>query len=291
MKIGLVLSGGMVKGAYQIGVLEALQEFGKREDIACISTASVGTMAAYAYEQDRLDEFKDLWLDTEQFNIRSFLRSSVKRSNILDKASKLVKNHRKISTDFYTTCLDINKMKLDYVNLKNVDENLMEDYLKASISFPPVYKAIDISNTKYIDGAVIDNIPVNPLAKYDLDYIIVVHFDKDNYVYKNFENKNIIEINFNTQTSISKSLSFNQESSLQMMKTGYKKAHEVLSFVFANGVEDKEYSVNVINYLNENYKQKDYNMCGDILVDRMNTFAKKFVGYNMEQFKKGDGNL
>ena len=27
MKIGLVLSGGMVKGAYQIGVLEALQEF------------------------------------------------------------------------------------------------------------------------------------------------------------------------------------------------------------------------------------------------------------------------
>lgn len=291
MKIGLVLSGGMVKGAYQIGVLEALQEFVKKEDIACISTASVGTIAAYAYEQDRLEEFKNLWLDTEQFNIRSFLRSSVKRSNILDKVSEIVKEHRKIETDFYTTCLDITRMKLNYVNLKDVREDLLEDYLKSAISFPPVYKAIEIENIKYVDGAVIDNIPVNPLAKYDLDYIIVVHFDKDKYVYKNFENKNIIEINFNVQTSISKSLSFDQDSSNEMIRKGYKQAYDVLSFVFANGTEDKEYAVNAINYLNDNYKQADYNMCGDILVDRMNTFAKKFVTYNMKQNEKEDSNL
>ena len=286
MKIGLVLSGGMVKGAYQIGVLEAMQEFIKKEDIACISTASIGTITSYAFEQDRLEELKRLWLDTEQFNIRSFLRSSVKRSNILDKVSEIVKEHKPMGPDFYTTCLDVNRMKLDYINLKEVKEDLLEDYLKAAISFPPVYKAMQVGNVKYVDGAVIDNIPVNPLAKYDLDYIIVVHFDKDKYVYKNFENKNIIEINFNTQTSLAKSLSFDQDSSNEMIRKGYKQAYEVLSFVFANGVEDKDYTTNAINYLNDNYKQKDYNMCGDVLVDRMNTFAKKFVTYDMKQVKK-----
>ena len=34
VKIGLVLSGGMVKGAYQIGVLKAIQEFIKKETLS-----------------------------------------------------------------------------------------------------------------------------------------------------------------------------------------------------------------------------------------------------------------
>ena len=44
MKIGLVLCGGMAKGAYQIGVLRAIREFVPREDITTISCASVGVL-------------------------------------------------------------------------------------------------------------------------------------------------------------------------------------------------------------------------------------------------------
>ncbi|MBQ3414876.1 MAG: patatin-like phospholipase family protein [Clostridia bacterium] len=291
IKIGLVLSGGMVKGAYQIGVLKALQEFVKKENISCISTSSVGTIAAYAYVQDRLEDFQDIWLDTEQFNVRTFLRSSVKRSNILDKVTKIVKNHKSIDMDFYTTCLDITKMNLNYINLKNIRDDQIEDYLKASISFVPVYKAIQIDNSKYVDGAVIDNIPVKPLANYDLDYIIVVHFDKDNYIYQTFENKNVIEINFDIPTSISKSLSFDQESSKDMINKGYGEAHRIFSYVFANGIESKEYVVNAINDLKQNCKYEKYNLSGDIFIDRMNIFAKKFVYNDLKQIKSADNNL
>ena len=283
VKIGLVLSGGMVKGAYQIGVLKAIQEFIKKENITCVSAASIGTIVAYAYIQNRLDSFQELWFDTEQFNIRTFLRSSVKRSNLLDKVSAIVKEHKKMDIDFYTTCLDINRMYLDYINLKNVKDNEIENYLKSSISFVPVYKSIKIGNSRYVDGAVIDNIPVKPLAKCNLDYIIVVHFDKNNYIYENFKDKNIIEINFNDNTSILKSLSFDEQSSKDMMNKGYITAHKILSLVFANGIEDKEYIIKTINCLNQNNKQKNYNMSGDIIIDRINNFTKKFINQNMKQ--------
>lgn len=42
MKVGLVLSGGGAKGAYQVGVLKALQEYGIRIDV--ISGASIGAL-------------------------------------------------------------------------------------------------------------------------------------------------------------------------------------------------------------------------------------------------------
>lgn len=290
IKIGLVLSGGMVKGAYQIGVLKALQEFVDKKNIVCISASSIGTIVGFAYAQDKLEELKKLWLDTEQFNIRTFLRSSVKRSNIMDKVTEIVKDYKPMDMDFYTTCLDINKMSLNYINLKNINIAQTEDYLKSSISFVPLYKAIEIGNARYVDGAVIDNIPVKPLANYDLDYIIVIHFDKDNYVYQSFENKNIIEINFNIPTSISKSLSFDQESSNDMINKGYIEAYKILSYVFANGIEAKDYAVNAINDLNENYKYKKYGWSADILMDRMNIFAKKFVYNDLKQIKGMDNN-
>lgn len=42
MKVGLVLSGGGAKGAYQVGVLKALRELGTRID--AVSGASIGAL-------------------------------------------------------------------------------------------------------------------------------------------------------------------------------------------------------------------------------------------------------
>lgn len=189
--IGLVLSGGMVKGAYQIGVLKSLKKYVDIKDIKYISASSIGTLAAYSYLSDRLDFFEDLWMGNESFNVMNFLRSTVKRSNILDRVSDLVE--KKVDKDFYITCLNATKMKLDYINLKGVEKEKLQNYLKAAISFIPVFRPIEINNNKYLDGAIVDNIPVLPLSKKDYDYVIVVHFDKSKYVYQNLNNKNIVE--------------------------------------------------------------------------------------------------
>lgn len=281
-KIGLVLSGGMAKGAYQIGVLKALKKYVKSEDITYISASSIGTLAAYSYVSDRLDIFENLWMDNESFNIRNFLRSSVKRSNILDKVSDLVVDSEKINKDFFITCLNITKMKLDYINLKGINVNDIEKYLKAAISFVPVFKAIEVNGSKYLDGAIIDNIPVLPLTDKEYDYIIVVHFDKNKYIYQNLDNKNIIELNFNIESSISSSLSFDHESSKNMMTSGYNVADDMFSYIFKNGINEIEYITECIKEINLNLEKEKYNMSGDIAIDRLNNIAKKIIKYNMK---------
>ena len=267
--IGLVLSGGMVKGAYQIGVLKSLRKYMDIDSIKCISAASIGTLAGFVYLSDKL-------------HMRTFLRSTIKRSVILDKVSSLLDKKDKINKDFYTALINMNKMSIDYINLKNVKSNLLNSYFKASISFVPVFKAINIDNVNYLDGAMVDNIPIIPISKYDLDYIIIVHFDKNNYVYSNLKNKNVIEVNFNTRTSISKSLSFDNESANNMIKNGYQKAEEIFSDVFKKGIDNIDYISKRIEFLNQNKKKEKYNMSGDILIDRINKVAKKVIRHNLK---------
>ena len=56
VKIGLVLSGGMAKGAYQIGALQAINEVFKPSDISYASAASVGAINTYLYLTEGLDK-------------------------------------------------------------------------------------------------------------------------------------------------------------------------------------------------------------------------------------------
>lgn len=44
MHIGLVLSGGMGKGAYQIGALTAIDEFFNPSEFEYVSAASIGVL-------------------------------------------------------------------------------------------------------------------------------------------------------------------------------------------------------------------------------------------------------
>lgn len=51
MNIGLVLSGGVAKGAYQAGFLKALEEEMGSNHITSISCASIGLFSGYAFAE------------------------------------------------------------------------------------------------------------------------------------------------------------------------------------------------------------------------------------------------
>lgn len=61
MDIGLVLEGGGGKGAYQIGVWQALRELGIEDHIRVIAGTSVGALNAALFLQGDLRRAKDLW--------------------------------------------------------------------------------------------------------------------------------------------------------------------------------------------------------------------------------------
>ncbi len=60
-KLGLVFSGGGGKGAYQIGVWRALQEFGLAEKVRVVAGTSVGALNALLFVQQNYALAEHLW--------------------------------------------------------------------------------------------------------------------------------------------------------------------------------------------------------------------------------------
>ena len=62
-EIGLVLSGGGGKGAYEVGVWKAMQEYGIAQKVSVISGSSVGGLNAALFAMKELPEIESIWRD------------------------------------------------------------------------------------------------------------------------------------------------------------------------------------------------------------------------------------
>ena len=60
-KIGLVLSGGGAKGAYEVGVYKALSAMGADEYINIIAGTSVGALNAVLFESKGAEYSENMW--------------------------------------------------------------------------------------------------------------------------------------------------------------------------------------------------------------------------------------
>ena len=105
MNIGLVLSGGFAKGAYQLGALRAISEFVPLEDIKCMSSSSIGTLNSYAYATGQMDKIEDMWTNIMDGSSRIFI-TKILRGSLLQQYIKDIFNGEPMSIPFYTCLLD-----------------------------------------------------------------------------------------------------------------------------------------------------------------------------------------
>ena len=152
MNIGLVLAGGMAKGAYQIGALQALSEFVPLEEIKYISCASIGVLNGYAYATGNLAEAETMWRnfckDDKKLIISQVLKSSVLQENIVN----LYESKSELSSDFYCVLLDLSHRSVVYKNLSTVESSQIPLYLKASVAMPVFNRAVQVEDVSYFDG-------------------------------------------------------------------------------------------------------------------------------------------
>lgn len=278
MNIGLVLSGGMAKGAYQIGALRALNNFIPLKEIKYMSCASIGVLNGYAYATENLDRAEQMWQsicskDT-RLVISQILRSSMLQQNIVN----LYDSEKQISAAFYCSLLDLSHRNIVYKDLSTVDSNQIPLYLKASVAMPVYNRSVQLDNTSYFDGAMIDNIPVYPLLKHNLDYIICIYFDDTCYKFENtyFDNK-IIKITFPCESVLKQSVIFKQDSIDDMIKSGYDRTMYLLKAVFSEGYENLEYIYRTIDYMNRNNKNNSLRITGDVLVTNLNKITQRLT--------------
>lgn len=278
MNIGLVLSGGMAKGAYQIGALRAINNFIPFGEIKYISCASVGVLNGYAYATDNLDCAEQMWKticsNDTRLVITQMLRSSMLQQNI----KNIYDSGKKLSSHFYCSLLDLSHRSVVYKDLLEADSNKIPLYLKASVAMPVYNRSVPLDNTSYFDGAMIDNIPVYPLLKHKLDYIICIYFDDTCYKFENtyFDNK-VIKITFPSESILKQSVIFKQDSINSMIKSGYDRTMRLLKTVFSEGYENLDHIYHTINEINQRNKGNSLRITGDVLVTNLNKITQKLT--------------
>lgn len=159
MHIGLVLSGGMGKGAYEIGALTAISEFFDPSDFEYVSAASVGVLNTYAFLTNNLPKAREIWESVNLKGEKRFITSVLKSTFLQDVITSIV-SHEKIDKNFYVPLLDLGNRELLYYNFKDISPDEAAPYLRASIAMPFYNKGVVIGDKALYDGAVVDNIPI-----------------------------------------------------------------------------------------------------------------------------------
>ncbi|RKD25213.1 Dynamin family protein [Caminicella sporogenes DSM 14501] len=259
-KIGLVFSGGGGKGAYEIGVWKALNEFNIKP--IAISGTSVGALNASLYVQGDLKKAIDVWNDIETKGIltiniediiKKFSRNKLAKyvdlsmiptfirtrglfsqeglKKVLDEVLECSKIQNSDITFFACTCNVKNRTE-KYFEVNKYDDERIKKILLASSAIPGVFDEINIDGEIYFDGGLVDNTPIQPVYEMNCDTIIVVHLNRKTVIDKGrFPNTNIISIVPRRDLGgfIKGTLDFSNEGCKIRMKQGYEDACLILS--------------------------------------------------------------
>jgi len=161
-KIGLVLSGGGARGFAHLGVIQALNESGIYPDV--ISGASAGALAGVLYCDGYTPKeiFKIMKTDSRL----NYLKPALPRDGLLQISGiiKILESHLKAKTfeelkiPLFVSATNINTGKIVYFSKGEILNPVI-----ASASIPVLFKPVIINNNYYVDGGVLDNLPLLPI--------------------------------------------------------------------------------------------------------------------------------
>ncbi len=168
----LVLSGGGCRGFAHLGVIKALQEHNIHPSAICGTSAGAiaGAFIANGFTPDEVME-----LFNSKFKLSSFALASFKLGLLSMKTIRefLQKNLRitkfeELPIPFYVTATNFNNGAQTIFNTGNIIDAVI-----ASSSIPVVFPAFLIDGIPYVDGAVSNNLPVEPFADRKSEVIAV----------------------------------------------------------------------------------------------------------------------
>jgi NTE family protein len=173
MKIGMALSGGGARGIAHLGVLKALKEQGIEPDmISGVSAGAItGALYAVGYQPD---EVLEIFITTKMFR---FLRPAMSKMGLL-KMEKTDELYLK-----YLTGNSFDNLKIPLiVSATNLNEGETVYFsqgelikpVQASSCIPVLFEPIRFNGCTYVDGGILNNLPVEPLLD-TCDCIIGVH--------------------------------------------------------------------------------------------------------------------
>lgn len=210
-KVGLVLSGGGAKGMAHIGVIRALEENGIPIDyIAGTSIGAViGSLYAMGYSPDemeeliRSDDFRNWYMGSKDMNYQFYFKQSPPTPGMIS-AQVAIRDSMTVIRPTLNSLVDPLQMNLAFVDVfsaasaacgndfdklfvpfravasdvfnKNsivLSKGMLGDAVRASMSFPFVFRPIKIDSIIAYDGGIYDVFPVDVMVQdFKPDFII-----------------------------------------------------------------------------------------------------------------------
>lgn len=205
MKLGIALAGGGIRGIAHAGVLKALEENNIRPHM--ISGTSSGSEVAvlyalgyspyqiyilfkrYAKEICKLNGIP-IMFELSNFIINKKIKSSgINNGKKLEKAfnniaeKKGVKKISEVDMPIFVPAVDISESKeMIFSSIKSkkyIGDIEIGKAILASSAFPAVFEPCKYKNHIFVDGGVLNNIPVKVLKDNGADKVIAVNFDSN----------------------------------------------------------------------------------------------------------------
>lgn len=178
--IALVLSSGGARGFAHIGAIKMLEQQGY--NITSVAGASMGAMVGGIYASGLLPQFEE-WVTTidkmEVLRLTDVTLSSrglVKGKKIIEKIKEIVpdRNIEDLRIPFCAVATDILKG-----TEKVFTEGDLYDAIRASISIPTIFQPFQIGEDFYVDGGLVNPVPINRIKRHDNDLLAIVNVNAD----------------------------------------------------------------------------------------------------------------
>ncbi len=170
MNIALSLSGGAVRGAFHLGVLQALDEL--HVNIVALSGSSIGALISASYAsgvspKEQLELFKsNAFWESIEFN---FFRNGIYRINENHEVYDALlphKNFEALSIPVYISSVDLNEGVLH-----TMSSGSLKTACLGSSALTPLFRPIEHEGMLLSDGGFMDNLPITPLKQHNIPII------------------------------------------------------------------------------------------------------------------------
>lgn len=245
MNLGLVLAGGVSKGAYQAGFLKALREEDASQTITAISCSSIGLFSGYAFSAGKVDLLNEIW-SSLHFDSSVDLMLNIWFKHLLrDIISSIVKEDDVLSVPVYAPIVYLPFLHMDYGKMYGRYMKKWKPFVAGAVSYPFLTGLHFFRGQITFDGGAMDNIPVFPLLKYEnVDAILVLHFEPGWRPRKKYLIHNIPVIDFDISISDGiyrkHSFDFYSDTLKARIDTGYRYGKEICGKLFAGGKNSLE---------------------------------------------------
>jgi NTE family protein len=173
--IGLALSGGGCRSVTHLGMMQALIEQGF--SFSRIAGSSAGAIIGALYCQGLMP--KEILKILNNLNYFSLFRRALNWQALLNLEKVIdflsihlpVDDFSSLQTPLAVVATDLKKGKIKYFKKGQLWRPLI-----ASYSIPVVFSPVKIKGTAYVDGGLLNNLPIEPLKK-KCKYVIFPHYN------------------------------------------------------------------------------------------------------------------